>query len=408
MRTDVCIIGGGVIGLTTAYALVKNGVSVTLLESNSDVAQGASFANGAQLSYHYVSPLADEGVLLKGLSWLLKRNAPMTLRPQFDYGQWMWLLRFILSCNRKTNQRNTSKLFDLALLSHHVLQEWRQKESLAPFDFMASGKLVVFRDQKSMDAASKQLVDKKEQHILSATACLHLEPSLVHLSGYLKGGIWTPADHTADCYLFCLSLLEKLKQTKRFRLLAAHRVTGLRYEQGRVLSAKTMRGEIEANHFVLANGVASAKMDLKLPIYPLKGYSLTIAANAHTPQVSLTDFDNKMVYAKIGERLRVAALVDLVGFSDHIDRQRVKSIQELAALSFPDAGDFKAAQIWTGLRPATPTGVPILGKTKACANLYLNVGHGALGFTLACASATLVAQQIMGQDGALNIAQYAG
>ncbi|MBD9515479.1 D-amino acid dehydrogenase [Pseudomonas sp. PDM22] len=407
MAQRVCIIGAGVVGLATAQALVLEGFDVTVLEARDQAGLETSFANGGQLSYRYVAPLADAGVPQQALGWLLRRDSPLRLRPRLDPAQWRWLLEFTAACRRSVNQANAKHLLRLALFSQATLAQWRE-DGLDGFDWRRNGKLVAFRDEGSFLSARQNLSDPAEQFVLSAQQCRELDPALERAP--FVGGIHTPDEEVADCFLFCQRLAERLQASGRCRTLYGHPASRLILRNGAVAGVEAGGAagveSFEADHVVLAAGYRSAALlprGPRLPLYPLKGYSLTapIRANDHAPDVSLTDYDRKVVYARIGERLRIAAMVDIVGFDPSLEPKRLALIRQQAADTLPNACDYGAAIEWAGMRPATPTGVPLVG---ACGprGLWLNLGHGALGFTLACGSAQLIAAQISGSKPAID------
>lgn len=411
MSQHVCVIGGGVIGLSTAYALVRDGFTVTLLEAGDGTALGTSFANGGQLSYRYVSPLADAGVPLKGIQWMLSGDAPLQLRLRLDPKQWRWLWQFLAACRRSVNQANGAHLLRLSLLSQQTLGLWQSRDGLTDFSWRENGKLVVYRSAAAFSNAARQLIDPQQQ-ALTATDCLRLEPALEHVADQLAGGIFTPGDAVADCYQFCLRLQEKLQQSGRCTLLTGQRVTHFRHRGTTLLAACTDNAEHCADKFVLATGWASqpllAPFGINPLIYPLKGYSLTLpVCGSHTaPDISVTDFERKTVYARLGDRLRIAAMVDIVGYDHSLPTGRLTSLRRIASETFPHAGDFVRAEPWAGLRPATPTGLPVLG-ASSLSNLWLNLGHGALGFTLAAGSARLLSELISGRQSSINMHAFA-
>lgn len=405
----IAVIGGGVIGLTTAYALVRQGHQVELIEKRDQVALETSFANGGQLSYRYVSPLADAGVPLQALAWMLRGDdAPLRFSPRMSIHQWRWCLRFLLACRRSTNRRNAAHLLRLALHSQQVLRSWREQDGLDDFAWRANGKLVIYRDRASLDKAAAGLSSDASQQLLDTHQCTTIEPALLPLAGALQGGIYSPGDEVADCHLFCRRLLERLGQSPNFRLHSGQTVSAVRSEHGRVRSVLLGNEELVVDHLVIAAGTASVALlrplGIELPIYPLKGYSLTLPLSRHAgvPETNVTDYDNKVVYARLGNQLRVAAMVDIGGWDASLDRGRIAMLQRLASETFPGAGDYRNATQWAGLRPATPEGTPLLGAT-GIENLWLNVGHGSLGFTLACGSAALLCDLINQQQPAVAL-----
>ncbi|WP_053213185.1 D-amino acid dehydrogenase [Pseudomonas sp. Q12-87] len=396
MVQRVCIIGGGVVGLATAYALVRDGIDVTLVEARAALGSETSFANGGQLSYRYVAPLADAGVPWQALGWMLRTDSPLKLRPRLDPAQWRWMAAFIGACRSSVNRRNGSHLLRLALLSQATLQGWREDDGLDGFDWRRNGKLVTFRDAGHFQRARQGLADSAHQQVLGPAECASLEPALADVP--FVGGIYTPDEEVADCHAFCQRLAARLRASGRCEFLLGHPVTAIDHGAGTVRAVELNGQQLPVEHLVIAAGHRSAALalpDLRMPLYPLKGYSLSvpIGAQHRAPELSITDYDRKMVYARIGEQLRVAAMVDIVGFDPSPDPKRLALIKRQAVETFPLAGDYAHAIEWAGMRPATPSGVPLIGAT-GYRNLWLNLGHGALGFTLACGSARLLSELI--------------
>lgn len=396
MARQVCIIGGGVIGLASAYALVRAGHDVTLIDARDTLGRETSFANGGQLSYRYVAPLADAGVPLQALGWLLRGDSPLKLRPRLDPQQWRWMAAFLGACRGSVNRRNAAHLLRLASLSQATLQQWREDDRLDGFDWRRNGKLVTFRNADTFEHARRKVTDILQQQVLSAADCTRLEPALA--SGGFVGGIYTPNEEVADCHAFCQRLAARLQASGHCRFLLGRKVTGIRHSAGAVQAIELGEEVMPVEQLVLAAGHRSAELGLPglaLPLYPLKGYSLSvpIGAKHRAPNMSITDYDRKIVYARIGEQLRVAAMVDIVGFDAGLEPKRLALIRRQAVETFPLAGDYAHAVEWAGMRPATPTGVPLIG-ASAYRNLWLNLGHGALGFTLACGSGQLLAELI--------------
>jgi D-amino-acid dehydrogenase len=396
MAQRVCIIGGGVIGLTTAYALVRDGIDVTLIEARDSLGSETSFANGGQLSYRYVAPLADAGVPLQALGWMLRGNSPLKLRPRLDPAQWRWMASFLAACRRSVNQRNSAHLLRLALLSQSTLQGWRNEDGIDGFHWRRNGKLVTFREATSFEHARHGQADPRQQHVLSQAECAQLEPALAKAP--FVGAIYTPNEEVADCHAFCQQLLARLQASGRCEFLLGRKVTGIRHANGAVHAIEMDLEVLPVEQLVIAAGHRSPALALPgmdLPLYPLKGYSLTlpIRADHRAPDLSITDYNRKIVYARIGDQLRIAAMVDIVGFDPALDPKRLALIKRQAQETLPNAGDYEDAIEWAGMRPATPSGVPLIGAT-AYRNLWLNLGHGALGFTLACGSARSLSELI--------------
>ena len=410
----VAILGAGVAGLTTAYYLARDGHQVEVIERNQGVALETSFANGAQLSYSYVAPLAGPGVLPKVPPWLLKRDSPLRFYPAIDPHQWRWLAGFVRACNRTTADRTTRRLLMLSFYSRRLMHALVDAERL-DFGYEKNGKLVVFSDSPGFDAARRLLDYQRslgcEQEALDRDQCIALEPALGDaasaLSRRLVGGIHTPSEEVGDCYRFCVGLELRLV-AMGVRFLFNTEIQCLQAAGGRITAVRTAQGEVDADCHVLTLGSASPflvrPLGIALPIYPLKGYSLTLAASARAPRISITDFKRKVVYALLRNQgraeLRVAGMADIAGYSNRPDPARLAQLFKESQLAFPAATDYTpgpdAMQPWTGLRPATPRGTPILGGTPY-PNLFLNCGHGALGWTLALASARVLADLIAGR-----------
>jgi D-amino-acid dehydrogenase len=396
MARQVCVIGGGVIGLASAYALVRAGHEVTVIDARERLGSETSFANGGQLSYRYVAPLADAGVPLQAIGWLLRGDSPLKLRPRLDPQQWRWMAAFVGACRGSVNKRNAAHLLRLASLSQNTLQQWRVDDRLDGFDWRRNGKLVAFRNANTFEHARSKVTDILQQQVLSALDCARLEPTLA--AGGFVGGIYTPNEEVADCHAFCQRLAARLEASGRCTFMLGRKVTGIRHAEGAVQAVELGEEVMPVEHLVLAAGHRSAELTLpgvSLPLYPLKGYSLSvpIGEQHRAPNISITDYDRKIVYARIGEQLRVAAMVDIVGFDASLEPKRLALMKRQAIETFPTAGDYSHALEWAGMRPATPTGVPLIG-ASVYRNLWLNLGHGALGFTLACGSGQLLAELI--------------
>jgi D-amino-acid dehydrogenase len=399
---QVIVIGGGVVGLTTAWWLLQAGFGVTLLERAPSVATGSSYANGGQLSYRYVSPLADEGVPLKAIQWMFQENGPLRFKPQFDLHQWRWLARFLANCRADLNRKTTATLLQLGELSRKSMA---QLETTIPFDefkWRESGKLVVYRSQKSFAAATAKPDSSPTRQVWTGAECAAHEPALAAMAGKLAGGIYNSGEAVADCHAFCEAIFQRLQEHPNFRGIVHGEATGFVIEDGKVSWLDTTAGKLSADAFVLAAGMQSralaASAGIALPLYPLKGYSLTapIREDDVAPEISVTDFERKVLYARIGDKLRVAAMVDMVGEDLSLNANRIATLTRQVKETMPHAADYSQITPWAGLRPATPNSSPIIGATPY-SNLWLNVGHGPLGFTFACGTAALLADLMQGK-----------
>ena len=275
MGQRVCIIGGGVIGLATAYALVRDGFSVSLIEARPTLASQTSFANGGQLSYRYVAPLADAGVPWQAMGWMLRGDSPLKLRPRMDPAQWRWMASFIAACRGSVNQRNAAHLLRLALLSQATLQQWREEDQLSGFEWRRNGKLVTFRNPESFDKARARVAHSPFQQALSASECATLEPGLKD-SAFI-GGIYTPDEEVGDCHAFCQQLVARLQASGRCTFLLGKTVTRIHHANGAVSAVQMGDEHLPVDQLVLSAGHTSPALSLpglNLPLYPLKGYSL--------------------------------------------------------------------------------------------------------------------------------------
>jgi len=391
-RQSVTVIGAGVIGLSTAFALWRDGHHVTLVERHDTPASGASRANGGQLSYRYVSPLASPSAPREALSWLGRPGSPVALHPNANPAQWVWLAQFLRACTPDRFRMGSQALLALALESQSELATWRSA-GLGGFDWERPGKLILFRDPRSMQRNVANLADPQNQRVLSPDACLELEPAFAALRPGLAGGLFTKGEEVADCYAFCLKLIETMRQSERFRQVQGEASLS---RQGTRCIMHIDNRALPSRLVVLAAGLGSRalarQIGLTLPLYPLQGYSLTLTpAPGHLPAVSVTDYDRRVVYARHGTRLRIAAMVDIGQAGPRADANRIAQLRHLAQEALPGAGPYEQAESWIGQRPATPDSVPIIERGP-CENLLLNVGHGALGFTLAAGSARRIAR----------------
>ena len=400
---QVIVIGGGVIGLSSAWWLLEAGFGVTLVEQEAAVAAGASHSNGGQLSYRYVAPFADQGVPLKALQWLFQADGPLRFRPEADLRQWRWLAQFLAHCRADVSRNTTARLLALGELSRQSLVQLEPAMPKEEFAWREAGKLVVYRSRKGFDATVARAGSAELGQVMSPAECIAVEPALAAAQGALAGGIYNRGEAVADCHGFCHALLKRLQAHPRFGGVVHAQVNALLEERGKISGVQTTDGRVlAADAYVLAAGIRSrdlaATVGIVLPLYPIKGYSLTapIRPGDLAPQVSVTDFERKVLYARIGDKLRVAAMADIVGENLHLDQRRIAGLTQQVRTMMPQAADYASLSAWAGLRPATPSGAPIIGVTRH-PNLWLNVGHGGLGFTFACGSARILADLMAGR-----------
>ena len=411
----VLVLGAGVAGVASAWYFWRDGHEVTVLERNDGVALETSFANGGQLSYSYVAPLASPSVIPKIPPWLLRRDAPLRFAPELDVAQWRWIVEFLAACNQRTADVTTERLLRLSFYSRDLMHELVASRDL-DFDYVQNGKLVVHTQRESFESAVRLMEFQRslgcEQRSLDAKQAVDLEPALEAMSKRICGAIHTPSEDAGDCYKFCNELKRLMTSGAnpvRFRFGAeVQRLLGI---ERRLLGVETNEGVLEADAYVLALGTNApallAPLHIHVPVYPLKGYSLSLAITNESgaPRISVTDFKRKVVYARLGDELRVAGMADLAGKHAVIDPERVAQLVAEVKAAFPNASDFRVLKPWCGMRPATPKGTPILGPTRY-ANLWLNIGHGALGFTLALATGRVVADLAAGRAAGVPLAGF--
>ena len=401
----ICVLGAGVIGLTTAWRLAEAGHDVIIVDRNLSTGADASAANGGQLSYAFVAPLASPALLLKLPSLLMSKGSPVRIRPSLDPALVAWGARFLLACRATAVHETIAAQLALAALSRSELTQLSQALGLA-FGLKTAGKLVVFRTRKEFDAARSALVrtggSDDEQQVLTPAECLALEPALKLGAHELAGGIYSASEQVGDCAAFCAALTARMKQRSNIEWLLGTPVVGPVRSGGRLIAVETTKGRVQADRFVLCMGAASRGFaracGFYLPIYPLKGYSITLTPpdEALTLRHSVTDMERKLVFAPLasGEQttIRVAGIADLGSDDARIDFGRIDTLRHASAelLGIDATGDI---QPWCGLRPMTPDSRPIIGWSPLD-GLFINSGHGMLGWTLACGSARLTAELI--------------
>ncbi|MDM0113593.1 D-amino acid dehydrogenase [Variovorax sp. J22R133] len=399
----ICVLGAGIVGLATAWQLQRDGHQVSVIDRSAP-GHGASGGNGAQLSYSYVQPLADPSIWKQLPKLLFSPTSPLKLRPQLDPVQWRWGLAFLAACNARTSRETTVLLLELAAASRAGFEQM-MAEVQPECDFSATGKLVLYASATAVEGARRQLQLQRElgstQRMVTPDECITLEPALAHYRDHVAGAVYTPGECAADCLKVCAELTRVLAHRGVGFHLGTD-VQGFECSEGRVKALRTSAGPFEADAFVMALGTASQRLGRELgaylPVYPLKGYSITVDIDdtpGAAPIVNVTDSARKVVFARIGSRLRVAGMAELVGHDASIPAERIETLTQATRDLFPHCSHFDDVHPWTGMRPATPTGVPIIGRCgRAPSNMLFNTGHGALGFTLAFGSALRISKEI--------------
>ena len=410
----VVVLGGGVIGVSTAWALLRQGADVTLVDRQADVAQETSFANAGQVSPGYSTPWAAPGIPLKALKWLFQTHAPLAIRPDGTTFQWRWMAAMLANCSAKRYAVNKERMMRLSEYSRDCLRAWRAETGI-DYDARSQGTLQLFRSQAQLDAAARDVAVLQEcgvpfELLDEAGVCL-AEPALAKAQVPISGGLRLPNDETGDCHLFTRRLAERAKELG-LKLRMSCSVQSLVREGDRVtgLQLRDAVGapgeELQADAVVLAAGSYSRDLllplGLDIPVYPVKGYSLTMPLRdaSMAPQSTVLDETYKIALTRLGDRLRVGGMAELAGFDLRLDPRRRATLEKVTRELFP-GGDLLQAQFWTGLRPMTPDGTPLVGATPLN-GLYLNTGHGTLGWTMACGSAQLLANVISGRQPAIR------
>lgn len=408
------VLGAGLAGIAAAWYLAEDGHQVTVVERQPGPALETSFANGGQLSTSHAEPWANPGAPRQVLQWLGREDAPLLWRMRADAAQWAWGLRFALECLPFRADANTRAVLALALDSRQRLRELRQRLQLQ-YDQQALGILHLYFDPRELQRARPmaELLTRLgcERRVLSAAECVAREPALAQCVLPLAGATFGPGDESGDAHAFTVALAEQAAaRGVVFRFGAP--VARLRLAGGRVGGIDLADGEtLATDGVVVALGSYSPllvrPLGIRLPIYPVKGYSITLPLDSRSaaPQVSLTDESRKLVFSRLGQRLRVAGTAELNGYDQEINPVRCAAILQRTLQLFPHLQPAGAPELWTGLRPATPGNVPTIGATRV-PGLWVNSGHGTLGWTLACGSGRLLADIVAGRPPAVQAFPY--
>lgn len=398
------VLGAGVIGVSLAYYLAKKGEKVIVIERQNDVALETSFANAGQISPGYASPWAAPGVPRKAISWLLQNHAPLAIKPDGSLFQLQWMAAMIKNCNLKSYEINKERMLRLAEYSRDCMRQLRENETLN-YEGRQHGTLQLFRTPAQMqsiidkDIPSLKAMNIPHQLLEGQAVCEH-EPALTHMRHKFVGGLRLPNDETGDCYLFTKQLA-KICEGLGVEFKFNHSIQSLKIENQKISGVQTDKGLITGEQVVVALGSYSRELLLdivKIPVYPVKGYSLTadIKNAEHAPKSTILDETYKIALTRFDQRIRVGGMAHVMGF----DLQAVASKQQTLEYVLGDlfAGGFEQSSIehWCGLRPMTPDGTPIIGQTPV-KGLWTSTGHGTLGWTMAAGSAALLADLIAGQ-----------
>lgn len=408
------VLGAGVIGVTTAWYLAQAGHKVTVIERQPQAGMETSFANGGQISVCHAEPWANPKAPWKMLQWLGEEDAPLLFRLKLDWAQWRWGLRFLRECAPERARRNLQNLVRLGLFSRAQLQSLRAQTGIH-YDELTRGILHYYTDEaefaSAVSAAALMCETGLERMVKTAAECAEIEPALRHTRRPIVGGTYTASDESGDAMKFTQALAAKCVEagvvfrydTQIERLLEAGGAiegVALRWQEGEVSRSETL----VADAYVVCMGSYSSllmkQLGYALDVYPAKGYSATIPVRDgdDAPFVALTDDGCKIVFSRLGDRLRVAGTAEMNGYNLELNETRCQSLVERTREIFPYAGDFEAAEFWTGLRPSTPSNLPCIGPVKQFSKLWLNAGHGTLGWTEACGSGHALADLIDGRQ----------
>ncbi|MFK4134158.1 D-amino acid dehydrogenase [Pseudomonas luteola] len=397
----VLVLGSGVIGTVSAYYLARAGFEVVVVDRQEGPALETSFANAGQVSPGYASPWAAPGVPLKAIKWLVTQHAPLAIRPTGDIHQYLWMAQMLRNCTAERYAINKERMVRLSEYSRDCLDELRAETGIA-YEGRQLGTTQVFRTQQQVDAAAKDIAVLERSgvpyELLDRDGIARAEPALAHVKDKLAGALRLPNDQTGDCFLFTNRLAELARQLGvEFRF-------GQKIERleavGDRLNGVWIGGQlVTADHYVLALGSYSpqllAPIGIKAPVYPLKGYSLTvpITNGDMAPTSTILDETYKVALTRFDNRIRVGGMAEISGYDLSLNPRRRETLEMIVNDLYPQGGDLQAATFWTGLRPTTPDGTPIVGATRY-RNLFLNTGHGTLGWTMACGSGRFLADVI--------------
>jgi len=405
----VVILGAGITGVSSAWFLREAGFDVTVIDRQPEAALETSFANGGQISVSQSEPWANPDAPMKVLKWLWHDDSPLLFRPRFDAKQWAWGMRFLRECLPGRSEQNIVQLVNLGLYSRSTLKALRESTGIQ-YDHLSRGILQIFFDQQSFDAATEASALMRRyncvREAIPRERAVELEPALAVLGSRLTGAIWAEDDESGDARLF----------TQQLATLAAERGVEFRYntciraleaEGGKITGVRACSSDgrpttIQGDAYLICLGSYSpqllAPLGVYLPVYPTKGYSATMLTEGFegAPTVSITDDAMKMVYTRLGNRIRIAGTAELDGYNTELNEVRCEALIRRYFSLFPNSADPNSVQYWTGLRPSTPSNVPIIGRSRL-SNLYFNTGHGTLGWTEGPGSGRAIAEIIAGR-----------
>ncbi len=410
----IAVLGSGVIGVTSAWYLADAGHEVIVIDRQAGPALETSFANAGEISPGYASPWAAPGVPAKALRWLFMRHAPLILWPRADPAMLRWLWAMLGNCTAERYAVNKRRMVRVAEFSRDRLIALRQLTGIQ-YDGRQQGTLQLFREQQQLDAAAKDIAVLRQDgvpfELLDRAGCVAAEPGLAHASSTFVGGLRLPADETGDCFKFTAALAD-LAKGRGVTFKYERHIAGLETAGGRVSAVLTDQGAIKADGFLVALGSYSPRLlapfGLRLPVYPVKGYSISVPIldERLAPESTVLDESLKVAITRLGNRIRVGGLAEIGGRAQDLPVGRRATLEHSLRSLFGEAGDVRNASFWSGLRPMTPDGTPVIGPTPI-PNLFLNTGHGTLGWTMACGSGHVIADLISRREPAIETTDLA-
>ena len=400
----VLVLGAGVIGTTLAYYLARAGEDVTVVDRQPGPGLETSYANAGEVSPGYASPWAGPGVPVKAVQWILMHHSPLIIKPMLDPAMWRWGFAMLRNCTEARYRINKSRMVRLAEYSRDCLKALREETAIA-YDERALGTLQLFRTRKQLDGVAKdtQILDEYgvPYQVLDRTGYLRYEPALARVQEKFVGALRLPGDETGDCLLFTQRLAAMAADLgAKFRF--GVEVTRLVREGDRIVAVETSAGPMRADAIVVALGSHSPKwlapVGVRIPVYPVKGFSITVPIRdaAAAPESTIMDETHKVAVTRLGDRIRVGGMAQLSGYDLALVPRRRKTLEFVLTDLFPEGGDLERGTFWTGLRPMTPDGTPLIGPTRL-ANLHLATGHGTLGWTMAAGTGKAMADALLGR-----------
>lgn len=399
----VMVLGSGVVGTATAYYLAQAGADVTVVDRQEGAGLETSFANAGQVSPGYSTPWAAPGIPLKALKWLFQKHAPLAMRPDGTLWQFQWIAAMLRNCTHHRYSVNKERMMRIAEYSRDCLRALREDSGIR-YEHRTGGTLQLFRTPAQVAAAKLDMAVLNEcgipYELLDEAGVIRAEPALAYSNAQLAGGLRLPGDETGDCHLFT-NRLAKLAEHKGVKFLFGRHVSRLLHDNRRIQGVDIGSDLLQADKYVLATGSYTRgllkSLDMNIPVYPVKGYSLTVplARESLAPISTVLDETYKVALTRFDDRIRVGGMAELCGFDLALNPARRATLEMVTRDLFP-GGDLDRATFWTGLRPMTPDGTPIIGGTRF-SNLFLNTGHGTLGWTMACGSGKLISDIVTGR-----------